>query len=776
MLLKLAETVLDRQVIYGDDAEGPTPPVRPAPAGPYRSPEISALFLELLRRADKTDAAVEFACGPRFVGLDDDRLAAVLAMYRAAGRTAASNALGRYIWEKDADNWDAMEAFFETSRRLIKDGMGAGDSTVAPLVLRRRGAEPEDVTLPAPCKSAAEVVAVIDALVAKHPRQRGPLLARLEWAHSETSEGSPARVAALAPLLQRFADQFADKPSCFLDMVKYLRACGDGFAVYPAQAAADAPPDAQHWARERSRLVLRSYYAGHGSPMAPAEAAAFVAECRDTFAKAAAAASDVEENSWDMILAAACTVCARLHDTDMNTGPGFWLRLGWACVHDAADAYATTPSLLLWHALFGSASESARLTLPRVVKLIDCKSVQHDTMLPLSLLQYLRVHAWDEAGQMAWNGDQWFNAFPRDSANNMKKAFDHLTWSRVKGLQRVEDRVVRSVAKATVFGTHALLFATQTQTRSELVEALRKARGHLQEAITAGDDAAAAVDSTDLASVAAAAVHELPNSKEALALMETMLPSVRSAAATARRTALVLLAVREVLRVEARRAAEQKVKTMAGGGKKKKHVDPSAPTADDLMPVYGDDACSCKALGEKMLGTIAADTPAAETLLVKFLAAVVDACGAETGKEAAPVGTATTAFTAWLESQQANIDAIRNDGAALDAVWWPWWPLVIVVLRALWTKGPWGVAVKAWCGRLLPVLESLRTAIQSAAISPLFVGEAETALAEVALSGADFLGKASAAATAATERRRQRLAEAMKTASVDVAAMQRVKP
>uniref|UniRef100_A0A7S1PK66 N-terminal acetyltransferase B complex subunit MDM20 homolog n=1 Tax=Neobodo designis TaxID=312471 RepID=A0A7S1PK66_NEODS len=679
ILLKLAARVVDKQIL-----DSPAIKV---------TPEHCAMYLEALERQNAFDDALKFIASKRFRALGPaDRLHQYARVAQRAGDAVLAAAIGRHLWALEPENW----TFFT----MVADGI----ANASPEGLREtktvtfEDAEPLEVRVLNDGEATAlDVLASIQkALPDPNAPPRGLLLEKMELLFR-----TGAAPADLKTLVRDFCVRNGPRPSCFLDVVKYIPVGSD------VAWLTDIGGDAAESLDDHRRVTLRLQLTGAIDRSISTSDEATIAHLKSVLAALDKCPKPAElgdsAHPWAQLLSTACNAIGRrIHALKGDdTARRAWAALGARVVAVGPEKHKF-PMVHLFGVLFAQILGYHDIA---AVDALDFKSVQLDSMAFFCLAEVRESHDMVRAFHYAAHAHQWYGRFESDTSALVAKTFQNCAWTQISQLRQFQQAIANSVSRAEWYALYAALSTLSSENQATLIAEVRRLRLLVQVLRVDSKDAVA---NDDRSSVAAAAFLELPNSDLQKELLDSLLPPTSTPAqrsAEAHGICAFFLCLRDLALFVVRATAPKPSKA------DKKAKKAAAQTPQQPLQLLMDDA-------ELGLESRVARSSCASTAvpIVALVRSIVKGDGTAGKAELAAVEAALDAYATRAENDDAN---------ALRPCLWPELPVVVSALRLLApvaTKA--GVPVKAWAGRVSKALHKAEDVCTAAAASAPVFGDA----------------------------------------------------
>jgi tetratricopeptide (TPR) repeat protein len=674
IILKVVARVLDKQVLSADEKVLKV------------TPEHCAMYLEALERQGAFTEARYFIASQRFRALGPaDRLMQYAKFSQLAGDKELAAAVLRHLWTSDPENWTFFSNYVDVLDLLLNDKTLDASELTRERAVQFEQQETLTVTvLKAGEKSAFDVVRTIGQAQKDGQIPRGLMLAEMELLHRFDVVGKLDKV-------REYCKMFASKPSCFLDVIKYI----------PHGANADwtallAPtlPRAEWIVGDHARNALRLQLVGaidKDIPKSDKHTQKFLKEILDALHECPQP-TEVGESAhpWPLLLATACNAVARrLHAVPDETTRRAWASIGFRITSLAPKGHKF-PMAYLFAILF---AHRLGLECTASVNALDFKSVQLDSMAFLCLRPLRDSHDMVRSFHYAAHADRWYGQFERDTGNLVAKAFHNGAWTQLRNLESFEAAIANSVSRAEWYALYAALSTLSSENQASLIATLRRLRS-IQDVLRV--DPANAVANDDRSSVAIAALQELPDSEYQQALLETLMPTESNPQARTRAAHGVcafFLVLRDLaLYITRMNAAKQAAAGAGRKGKKDKNAAADAAATANAGPRF-------LVATDATLISRAEGVSGSEVMLpfMRLVEAIVI------------TDTVTPALVEGVDQAlHAFIQRLAEPSvAALRRAVWPYLPIFVSALRVLSPLATkFGLPVRTWAASLSAALHA----------------------------------------------------------------------
>ncbi|GET90637.1 hypothetical protein, conserved [Leishmania tarentolae] len=465
------------------------------------TPSTVQTYVDVLAQQGQYATAVDFLLSERAakIGLLETRLETLARMLQKAGRAPAANAVARYLWSQESDNW--------TSFTIYKD-------TLVPASDIDAGKEGSDEPVLVVLGPVPEMHATIDCTMAhhsleealqlarelqeqeelKHPNKyrRGPYLAELDLLHSLQSADMQERVIA-------YVERFYRKPSCYLDISTFLTPAIAASVYEWSRSCASSAPGHEVDVHTRRILGLRCLVGSWEERPAGAEPRALFCECVEAYRSSRHLSESLswsEEGLCDGYITVALNIALRCYAAD-KTSPDCSYLVEGLDLMNMVDRRMNNPTWLIYAVCFANI---LGLTECAALHQLAFKSVQRDTMAHVGYWPLLTGLALEDVANWDSWAEDYYSLQERDCSLLRAKVFNYTSWPAMQDVQRFEaaqsNSLYRWQCPANAF-TSALL---ECQTQKDVKESLKISVEELWaawERLSVTDAADTLIDNTD---------------------------------------------------------------------------------------------------------------------------------------------------------------------------------------------------------------------------------------------------------------------------------------
>ncbi|KAG5472653.1 hypothetical protein LSCM4_01974 [Leishmania orientalis] len=464
-------------------------------------PSTVQTYVDVLAQQRQYDTAVGFLLSERAakIGLLATRLETLARMLQRAGRVSAANAVARYLWSQESDNWTPFTIYKDTL--VPAAGVDEGREGNVASVLEVLGPVPQmratiDCTMAH--HSLEEAVQLARELQvqeeSKHPNKhrRGPYLAELDLLHSLQSTDMQARVIA-------YVERFYSKPSCYLDISTFLTpAIAAGVYEWARHSASAAPSDGVD-GHTRRILGLRCLVGSWEKTPATGEPRALFHECVEAYRSSRHLSKDLawsEEGLCDGYITVALNIALRCYAADKDSPNYSYLAEGLDLM-SIVERRTNNPTWLIYAVCFANL---LGLTDCEALHQLAFKNVQRDTMAHVGYWPLLTGLALEDVAN--WDGwaEDYYSMQERDCSLLRAKVFNYTSWPAMQDVQRFEASQTNSLYRWQCPANELTSALLECQTQKDVSESLRsriEALWAAWERLSAAGAADTLVDNTD---------------------------------------------------------------------------------------------------------------------------------------------------------------------------------------------------------------------------------------------------------------------------------------
>lgn len=437
-------------------------------------PSTVQTYVDVLAQQGQYAAAVDFLLSERAakIGLLATRLETLARMLQKAGRVSAANAVARYLWSQESDNWASFTIYKDTLVPAADTGAGEGVGEASALEVL--GPAPEMRTT-VDCTTAhhslKEAVQLAHELQeqeeSKHPNKhrRGPYLAELDLLHSLQSTDVQGRVIA-------YVERFYRKASCYLDISTFLTPAIAASVYEWSRSCASAATRDEVDVHTRRILGLRCLVGSWEETPAAGVPRALFRECVEAYQRSRHLSESLawsEEGLCDGYVTVALNIALRCYAAD-KTSPDYSYLVEGLDLMSMVDRRMNNPTWLIYAVSFANL---LGLTERAALHQLAFKNVQRDTMAHVGYWPLLAGLALEDVTNWDCWAEDYYSLQERDCSLLRAKVFNYTSWPAMQDVQRFEAAQTNSLYRwqcpANEF-TSALL---ECQTQKDVKESLK---------------------------------------------------------------------------------------------------------------------------------------------------------------------------------------------------------------------------------------------------------------------------------------------------------------
>ncbi|KPA83030.1 hypothetical protein ABB37_02758 [Leptomonas pyrrhocoris] len=710
MLLKLATKLLDAAVLTEKG---------------HIVPSTVQTYVDVLAQQGQYATAIAFLLSERAakIGLLATRLEQLSRMLCKVGRFAAANAVARYLWTAESDNWTSFTLYKESllptaakEEEVEEEAKTTVLEVLGPLPEMRASIDCRTAhhSLEEAVKLARELQVAEESKHASKVR-RGAYLAELDLLHSLPTAKDEVHTKVMA-----YVRRFYRKPSCYLDLSTFLT---------PAIAA-----EIYEWSRTtttttdesvdelevhtRRLLGLRCYVASWETTPAAAELHTLFDECVEAYHSSRKLSEGLawsEEGQCDGYITVALNTALRGFTAAKDGASDYAYLVRGLDALQSVDRRMNNPTWLIYAVCFANL---LGITDCAALHQLAFKNIQRDTMTHIGYWPMLSGLALEDVGEWESWAEDHYSRQERDCSLLRAKVFNYTSWPAMQDVQRFEAAQTNSLFRWQYPANELAAVLTECQTQKDVVESFETRTEALWQAWErlSGANAESLVDNTDWV-VARSMILGNIHSAQVQELTETLV-SVPTRGWQLRRSRQMLASaflLHDMVAVHLhQQTGRQSGNARKGGGKGKGNSE-AATTPASAAPVL-----LCKRMEAQ-----AADAGPVEYLpaiqsLAKVLRPYVDSLGEATSEVSAD---ALEELRAYLQSLVADA-AQPHSAAAFEAFLYPQAHFIAALLKMAPAKK---LPVKGWAAAVKETLEAAQHRYEAATWSTLATTTGRTA-------------------------------------------------